>query len=464
MFRRFDKVFGFTFKNQVKSGGYKTLTIVVALLLLIVPAAIFSIVAASSEDETKEIGSCGADKIYVVNELAPNADYNMLNASSDEIHKNYTNITYVNAASTEEAFAAIASAGEKTSLVLYVYTDNDGTNTKTIIPTGSSIEKDTADNLKEYLKDRNLVFTLIATDMIMADMASIGLPNEGGVYSIDGFKTGQTIYESDKEALQEHDNQSMVTGFNTILVYVTFMVVYFIVLAYGNSIMQTIVMEKSSKLMDTMLVSVSPSSMIFGKMLGVLLTGIIQFFSWILMLVLGLFAGVKLTDVIRPDNDFKVVTFLKSLGKLGLFSPVDVLIAVLVLMFGLVFYCSLSAIGGAISSTKEEAASNQSLFIILLIVSFYLVLMMGLDSETVPTWLYLFPGTSAMMLPGAVCTGAISTGIAVAGLAIMVVCTVLLLVLAGKLYTMMALYSGKKVGFADAFKMLFAGKDAKPNT
>ena len=48
MFRRFDKVFGFTFKNQVKSGGFKTLTIVVALILLILPAAIFSLVAGIS--------------------------------------------------------------------------------------------------------------------------------------------------------------------------------------------------------------------------------------------------------------------------------------------------------------------------------------------------------------------------------------------------------------------------------
>ena len=464
MFRRFDKVFGFTFKNQVKSGGYKNLTIVVALLLFILPVIIFAIAASTSEDEEKEIKSCGADKIYVVNEMAPDADYSILKQLKHENLKNYMGITYVNAASTDEAFDTIAKAGEKTSLVLYVYTSDDGVNTKTIVPNDSSIEKDTAENLKEYLEENNLIFTMVATNLLTADISAIGIPEEGAVYSVEGYKAGQTIYEADKEALKEHDNQSMVSGFNMILVYVTFMVVYFIALAYGNSIMQTIVMEKSSKLMDTMLVSVSPASMIFGKMLGVLLAGIIQLFSWIFMLVLGIFAGVRIADMIKPDNEFKVITFLKSFGKMGLFSATNVLIALLVLVFGLVFYCSLSAIGGAISSTKEEAASNQSLFIIILIVSFYLVIMIGIDSAEAPTWLYLFPGTAAMMLPGAVCTGTISTGLAAAGLAIMVVCTVLLLVLAGRLYTMMALYSGKKVTFVDAFKMLFAKNGAKQNT
>ena len=453
MFRRFDKVFAFTFRNQAKAGGFKTLTLIVALLCFIVPVAIFAIAASSSEDEKKDIESCGADKIYVVNQVASDVDYSGLNSLGE---KNYSSITYVNAATAEEAFSTIASAGEKTSLVLYIYSDDDGVNTKTIIPKGSSIQKDQANNLKDFLKEKNQVFTVMATGVDLVNLSELGLGMDSDIYSVDGYASGESIYDTDKEALVEHDNQSMSTGFNTILVYVTFMVVYFIVLAYGNSITQNIVMEKSSKLMDTMLVSVSPSSLIFGKLLAVLLAGIMQFFSWILMTVLGIVVGIKVVDVINPDADLKVVTFLKSLGKMGLFSPVDVLIALLVLVFGLVFYCSLSAIGGAISSTKEEAASNQSLFIILLVVSFYLVMMFGLDSSTVPTWMYLFPGTSAMMLPAAVCTGVISTGLAAGGLAIMVVATVLLLGVAGKLYTMMALYSGKKVNFVSAFKMMFA--------
>ena len=453
MFRRFDKVFAFTFKNQVKSASFRNLTIIVALLCFAVPLAIFSLVALNSEDEKKDIEACGADKIYVVNEIASDVDYSALNSLGET---NYTTINYVNAASTDEAFSTIASAGEKTSLVLYIYKDDDGVNTKTIIPNGSSIAKDQAKKLKDFLEDKNQIFTVLATGVSFENLAELGLEMDYDVYSVEGYRAGKSIYDTDKEAMIEHDNQEMSTGFNTILVYVTFMVVYFIVLAYGNSIVQNVVMEKASKLMDTMLVSVSPQSLIFGKMLGVLLAGIIQFFSWIVMAVLGIIAGVKAVDAINPNADFKVVTFLKSIGKMGIFKPADVLIALLVLIFGLVFYCSLSAMGGAISSTKEEAASNQSLFIILLVVSFYLVMMFGLDSSSTPIWMYLFPGTSAMMLPACVCTGVISTGLAAAGLGIMFVSTVLLLWIAGRMYTVMALYSGKKMNFVSAFKMIFA--------
>ena len=55
MFRRFDKVFAFTFKNQVKSASFRNLTIIVALLCFAVPLAIFSLVALNSEDEKKDI-------------------------------------------------------------------------------------------------------------------------------------------------------------------------------------------------------------------------------------------------------------------------------------------------------------------------------------------------------------------------------------------------------------------------
>ena len=115
---------------------------------------------------------------------------------------------------------------------------------------------------------------------------------------------------------------------------------------------------------------------------------------------------------------------------------------------------SISAVAGAISGSREEAASNQGLFIMFLMISFYVVLFKGLNTKNIVTWIYLVPFTSAMVLPSGICSGVISTGLAAAGLGILIVCSVFFIILAGKLYKMMSLYKGNPVNISKAIKML----------
>ena len=273
------------------------------------------------------------------------------------------------------------------------------------------------------------------------------------VYDITGFKTGTSLFE-DKDAVEDDINKKLMPTFNLVITIVSSFLMYFIIMYYGNGIMQNIVLEKHSKLMDTMLISVKPEAMIFGKMLGVLLAALIQFLSWILSLILGVVCGVKLIDIIRPDSDMVLYIFLKSMLKMNFLKPVNIVIAILVLLFGIVFYSSISSIAGAISSTNEEAASNQSVFIIILIVSFYIVLFGGLRGDEVATWMYMVPSTGAMLLPAGICTGNVSTLVASVSLLIMIITTVFLIYLAGRLYKMMSLYKGNKVNLGKALKML----------
>ncbi len=456
MFKKFDKVFKFTFRNQIKAGSYKLVTIGVALFLFLLPIIIFLIMNGTSGDGEGGYAPCGADKVYVVNEFSDSSDFSMLSQLQEE---NYTDITFTTADSVNGAISTIRDAGEISSLVLSIYKSADGEpQAQIIIPSISDIQKVEAENLADYLEGNMQVFTIVASGLSVQNLMELSMQVESDVYSAEGYYENKSIYDTDAESLKERDNNDILPGFNMILVYFTIMLVYFVVLAYGTSITQNVVLEKSSKLMDTMLLSVSPDSMIFGKMLGVLAAGMIQLFSWLAAVGLGIFAGVKIVDSINPDNHLKVLTFFKSLGELGLFKPLYVVLALLVLVFGIVLYCSIAAIGGAISSTKEEAASNQSIFVILLVICFYAVLMTGLNSGDTPTWLYIFPGTSAMVLPAGVCSGVVSLWVALAGFAVMVLTTIGALLLAGKMYKMMSLYKGNGVKLGKALKMLFASK------
>ena len=451
MFKNFGTVFRFTFRNQTNTKGFRLGTIIMSVLLLAVPIAIFALVGVLDNVDDDENASCGADKIYVVNEAHPDVDFNALNTLGIE---NYTDIQYVNSKSVAEAVETIKANTEGTSIVLEITENEKGYSTRIIMPDKCALDSSVVEHYDNFIEKSQNMFVVLASGADVQELSMLSMPIEKDSFKVDGYRNGTSLFDNKEEAKQQ-ENDAMLKGFNLILVFVCIMVIYTIAIMYGNGIMQNIVMEKSSKLMDTMLVSIHPQAMIFGKMMGCLAAAIIQFFSWILSLVIGLVVGCKVLEIIKPGKDYAVVTFFKSFGELNVFTPLSIIIGVLVLIFGIVFYCSIAAICGAISGSKEEAASNQAIFVIIILVSFYIVLFGGHGGDYA-TWMFILPSTSAMILPAQIVTGSIDVGLGLAGLGAMVATTVLLIILAGKIYTMMALYKGNKVNIAKAFKMLLS--------
>ena len=450
MFKNFDKVFKFTFKNQVSTSGYRNGTIITGLILFLLPILIFVIAAVASKDDDGELKKCKAEQIYVVDPEAPDADFNILNSLGVE---GYTDIKYANEKTVEDALKTIKDNGEEKSLILQIKKEDGGLYSRIILPDSSKIKKEDAEHYNDFVDQNNNVFTVIASGISTENIAELMMQTKYSVYDNEGYKTGTDMY-ADKSKVAEQKNAEILPGFNMALTYVAIIIIYLIIILYGNSILQNIVLEKSSKLMDTMLISVTPESMIFGKMLAILLSGIMQLLIWLAAIVGGMAAGVKAYETIAGNIGGTVVTFLKSFSSMGIFKPLNVIIGILALIFGIILYASISAVAGAISSSREEAASNQGLFIMLLVISFYIVIFKGLNTTNVATWLYLLPFTSAMVLPSGISTGVISMGLGMAGLAILVVSSVLLIILAGRLYKMLALYKGNKVDISKAIKML----------
>lgn len=451
MFKNLDKVFKFTFKNQINTGGYKGATIGTAIFLLLLPVIILLIIdkVSGGEDALKP---CGADRVYVVNDATPDADYNVLNMLGVE---GYTDIQYSNAKTVDEAMNLISDRKETTSLIMEFQVNEDEVDERIIIPENSSIEEDDAKQLDKFLDEGGQMVTIVASGISVTELTEMGMKTETDIFNNKGYASNESLLNDD-EIAEKQLNSEILPVFNMILIFLSIMVVYMMVLVYGSGINQSVVMEKSSKLMDTMLVSIQPQALITGKLLGVLGAAFLQIIAWVVSLIVGVIAGVKVIDVMHPEANFSALTFIKSFNELNLFKPLNVIIGVLALLFGILFYSSFSAIAGSISSTKEEAQSNQGIFVMILVVSFYLVLFFGLKQD-IATWLYILPLTSAMVLPAGICTGTVSIGIATVGLLILIVTSAILLILAGKLYVMMSLYKGNKVNIGKALKML-AGK------
>lgn len=453
MFKNFDKVFKFTFKNQAGTKSYKIFTAITALLLLIIPIIVaFVIVKTSDDDDDKVLKQCGADKVYIVNEANPEADYSFLKAVDAP---GYEAITYETRADVDDTLKEIHDNGETSSLVFEVIINENSVDSRIIIPEDSVIEEEKAENLNDFIEKAGMIFTSVSMGVSVTDLTNVNMPVNSNVYDISGYDSGKDLLQDDAAAI-EKSNQEILNVFRMIFVMINTFVLYMILILYGSSIAQNIVMEKSSKLMDTMLVSVKPEALIMGKLLGMLAAAFLQIGIWIVSLILGMVGFMSVLMVFVPK--LPVSEFTKNFGGMGIFTVPSILTAVFIVIIGIVFYTAIASLAGAVSSNKEEAASNQGLFIMLLLAAFYLVLFGGaMSGKDIPMWQYLVPFTSVMVLPAGVCLGTVPVGIAAIGVVLLLLCAILMIVLAGRLYKMMSLYKGNKVNIVNAIKMLFSG-------
>ena len=103
-----------------------------------------------------------------------------------------------------------------------------------------------------------------------------------------------------------------------LLPFASLMLLYFLVLLYGQSTAASVILEKTSKLMDLFLVSVEPGAMVLGKVLATALAGLLQLAVWASGLAGGFAIGgavVRQTGVTLP-----LLEVLKGVGRLkGLF-------------------------------------------------------------------------------------------------------------------------------------------------
>lgn len=422
-FTGLSKVFSFTFTQHVKSKGYKNTTIVIALLCLLIPALImtgmeyFGNDTSSETENTEKAAEETFDSLESLNRVIAvdlSEDKKMDTAMLPAVIKELTgaDIEVVNMGDDFEK-AQKATEYSDDTLIMATEQEGDTYNISIVIPHGSRISEDTAYGLQNVINQY--------TDML------------SGAYAADAA--------DDKDnAADFKDIVSMVVG------YLNIMVLYFFVLAYGQGVANSVVMEKSSKLIENFLISVKPAAIVLGKLLAITATGVIQLFTWILSLVISFAAGMSIVKSINPETDMLIIQGFDMLKEMldGMFSPINCVMAVLMVIAGMLLYCALAGIGGALASKTEDLSSANVIFTLILIASFFGALAgggMDPSAETSPL-LDWIPFTSVMVTPGRILMGTLPLWKTASCFAVTLITSLLATIVAGKVYKAMVLYKG----------------------
>ena len=457
------KIFAFTFERQVKSTGYLVGTIVFALLCFLLPAGIMAAVEYFGGDSDSAVETAAVSPVqtvYVADETDGAADWNLLTQAGSET---FGGISYVTCGSLKEADAQ--AGREDHSLILLLEETKESTQENAqsqasngsqngyqmhlLLPDNTSLSEGDAGDLESFLQANFQIILLQKSGIDPAAAAELLVPAATEVTTV-----GEEALSETEAALE-----SMREVLGMLLPYLNIMILYFLVLFYGQGVANNVIMEKTSKLMDTFLVAVKPTAMVFGKVLAVTAASMLQFVIVAASLIGGFAAGSALVRMINPDSDMLLLLFFDSLSEFqGVMTVPGILLAVVMMVSGFFLYCSLSAIGGSAAGKPEDLSSTNVVFTTVLIVSFLAALYAGgigsMDSGAFAKWLDFVPFTSILVTPSRIMLGEVSLGMGFVSLLLVLIVSVLCLLLAGKVYRMMALYKGNPPTPAKLMKML----------
>ena len=216
-------------------------------------------------------------------------------------------------------------------------------------------------------------------------------------------------------------------------------------------IAQNLAEEKSSKLVEFLLISVKPGALVLGKVLACML--------FVLCMMACMIAGVAVSWVVSSrflDTSVVLQNFMLAGLSSSMFSFGFSVGAIVVFSLALSFatFSLLGGIFGATSNTMEDVQKAISLPMVLIMAG-YMVSIFGAVSEsrTAAAVLSLIPVVSAFTAPVNYVCGNISFGLLALSWAIQLLILAGLAVFGGRVYEALLIHRGERVKLKELFSL-----------
>ncbi|SDP25364.1 ABC transporter permease [Halobacillus aidingensis] len=165
------------------------------------------------------------------------------------------------------------------------------------------------------------------------------------------------------------------------LVYVMLFFLYFSVIMYGQMISTEVATEKSSRVMEILVSSVSPVSQMFAKIFGIALLGLTQF----AILILAGYLGIQQSKTLGDGSMLEFFGFNDI-------NPGTIVYAVVFFILGYLLYATLAATLGSLVSRLEDAQQLLAPMIMLIVAGFLIAMFgLGIPDSTFITVSSYFP-------------------------------------------------------------------------
>lgn len=438
--RNISLIIGREYRERVFKKSFLITTIVMPLLMIAMGAAP-TLIMEFAESETK--------KITVIDEsgiVAPKL-------TSDE------EIVFEAATGDLQQALVEASQNEESFGVLHIGKDIVANPNDARLYTSSSssimLEEAIADQIEAVIESERLkAYNIDNIDEILEKVKA---------------RVHLTTFRTDKE---EESSASSAVASSLVGLILGFML-YFFLAIYGSMVMQSVIDEKSSRILEVMVSTVRPFEMLMGKVLGVAAVAATQVLVWGVLIIL--FSAV-IVPAMLPENILEGVTQVQAGGDVAtlaaqqdvspemltaLASALDAggiatTICTVLLFFvgGFLLYASLYAAVGA-SVDEAQDAQQLTIPITLPIIAAFIVTMLVMKDPNSPVvfWCSMIPFTSPIVMVARIPSGIPAWEIALS-MALLYATFVVCIWAAAKIYKVGIFMHGTKPTFKDLWRWL----------
>lgn len=417
LFSGWKEVYAFTFEQAVSLKSFKITTIGVALVLFLLVGSINVILAV--KDKEKEPAKLTMESVVFYDEtgILGNNTPVLTNDEGEEIK----GIEYelADAKENEKADVLEKCAKKKNCVMVRIYEEEEYV-IEMLVPKDCDVSKKSGKELlksvENYFKINKIMSTGEDVDTLMKIMMPVNI--------------SRSIAGEEEDTLGEEIIKMLLP-----MVFSFFM--YMMLLIYGQSISKSVISEKVSKLMETMLTSVKPYAIITGKVFGMCTVAIAQFVIWVAAAIGGFFAGDVVAKAVNPGHDnivLEAINFVREDAG-SAFSVSSIVIFVILACIGFVMYCVFAALVSSGVKRAEELNGPLAIYNIIVIIGFFMSYMLPLSVNTGKIeFINYIPLTAVFKLPVDVLLNNVNNITTTIGSAIIVVFTMVLIIVTGKIY------------------------------
>ena len=234
--------------------------------------------------------------------------------------------------------------------------------------------------------------------------------------------------------LKQTDEQSEGNIVITMLISVVlFYAIYFCAYQVSNSITT----EKTSKIIETLVTSTSPKTIVVGKTFGIGFTGLLQMWAIILVAILSVYFFLP-KDILNILFDMSNITLF-----LGIMT-------IIYFLLGYLVYAFLYALTGSTVAKPEDVQSSNTPVALLAVASFYLsYFTMTNPSSNLNVFASIFPLSSPFCMPFRIMMGLASVKEIILSLVILIITIIIIAKISIKIYSSAILNYGNKMSLKD---------------
>tara|TARA_Y100000816_G_scaffold49208_1_gene31194 strand:+ start:21 stop:872 length:852 start_codon:yes stop_codon:yes gene_type:complete len=234
--------------------------------------------------------------------------------------------------------------------------------------------------------------------------------------------------------------------------------IYMFVFIYGSFILQSVLDEKTSKVVEVIISSIKPTQLMMGKVLGVGAVAFTQIFIWIILVTsistfTSMYFGInsyETTQIVQSEEEINNSKEVVK-GIYEMFGTIDIKKTVFIFLIyflgGFFLYGAFfAAIGSAVDNLQDASQFTLPISLPIIASLMFMGIVLNNPEGNASIFLSMFPLTSPILMMARLAFGVPDWHLVISIL-ILIISVIFALWFAGRIYRVGILTSGSKITY-----------------